>query len=1233
MSKINQIQKAIISLSPGAYQKLMDEYLIKKYHFENIQPYGSHTGTDKTTKGTPDSYVRCSDGKYIFIAYGSVENSFQKVKQDILDCLNPQKTQVPIENIKQIICCHTSTNFSAGQTSELYALFENILIISLGDVSYDLLNKYPSLALDHLDVAVDTHQFFDFDGFINEYSKNSYSTSLNMPLLGRDEELSNLINRLNEENIIVLSGPSGIGKTRLAIEVAQQYAFAHNANMLTLKSNGETIYNDCSSYIDDDNENVIVVDDANELSQIKYLISLALDKERSFPIKLILTVRDYAKQLLFCSIDRITNPYSIELQPLSNENIEKILVEIFQINNRNVLDQIITIAKGNTRLAVMAANCVKTNQFSSICNAIDLFNGYYTPIISILDSHELLVASLIAVFDAVSLEESALPVQIAKMKGISFSQFIEHCNSLHQKEVVNLLDNRAVRFDNQNLRDYLLNYIFFQEKRLTPSEIIHFAFLKYPTRVIFVFNTLLRLFNSPENVAYVEAEIRSAWSIIKQQEHESQKHFIKSFSSVIPDESLLFIKHQIDALQENHTDIPAIDHQSFPNPKRYHSELIELLGNFKEYDCFEDAIELALRYFEKNSEHPTDFYMLFGESWGFDYKSSRNRYKNELNIINKLLEYYQTLPSDRSALCLYSFIKESMKYSFSCTEETDERTVRFITFQLPACEEVYNIRHKCLEGLFLLYTSPSHQEWAHQLLAGLFDFHASDENMALVQKDIDVFSEIFSNHLTSANLFHCNLLYQIDRICQKSNIPYPANLPKHTENRIYLIYSVLSENYIYKYRGFDNAEDLRAKDIEDLCTTTTTAEFDQLWVALSTSLSDNCKNDWEIGNGINLIFSNLKEDKKKFFDCLNSYLSNKAPCALYYDEIIDGLISHLGFEKSEEYLLSFEFDYKNHWITKIHNQIPSDQIDESVCARMLSIAQQPPAIIAPIHYKTAERVNESKPNFVKNYLSVLIQKSKARPSLMSNFLSPLTHNATQSIDNLLQILDGSIDVLREAYIIALHGYLHFDYNGELFLSLVEKDSIFIPAVVSELITERHGTSDTMILNALWRSANYAEYITLTIDVLRTADVYSYYAESFGKHFISCALEDKNHGSKVPIWLNQHISKFGKDMDRMKFLFNILCNCQKDIFMQGLLAFCYVNKSFNDFKSLRLTETSRSWSGSEIPLIDKQLDFLDNLHIQLKGIDFAEHRAWICEQIQSIRNYKAHVEATEFMDRT
>ena len=89
MSKINEIEKAIVNLEGGRYQKLMDQYLFKRYGFTNIQCLDSQEGTDKTTKGVPDSYVLTPDGKYILIMYGthsgktSGRAAFDKYKDDI----------------------------------------------------------------------------------------------------------------------------------------------------------------------------------------------------------------------------------------------------------------------------------------------------------------------------------------------------------------------------------------------------------------------------------------------------------------------------------------------------------------------------------------------------------------------------------------------------------------------------------------------------------------------------------------------------------------------------------------------------------------------------------------------------------------------------------------------------------------------------------------------------------------------------------------------------------------------------------------------------------------------------------------------------------------------------------------------------------------------------------------------------------------------------------------------
>ena len=122
MSWINKIENAIKELEGGRFQNLGDAYLRKKYHFQNLVSLGSQEGTDKTTKGIPDSYAE-ENGKYIYIMYGTHKSVLPKLREDI----RLVKEKIYKDNIKEakigrIICCHTSSNIEIKQKEELEEL-------------------------------------------------------------------------------------------------------------------------------------------------------------------------------------------------------------------------------------------------------------------------------------------------------------------------------------------------------------------------------------------------------------------------------------------------------------------------------------------------------------------------------------------------------------------------------------------------------------------------------------------------------------------------------------------------------------------------------------------------------------------------------------------------------------------------------------------------------------------------------------------------------------------------------------------------------------------------------------------------------------------------------------------------------------------------------------------------------------------------------------------------------
>ena len=100
---------------------------------------------------------------------------------------------------------------------------------------------------------------------------------------------------------------------------------------------------------------------------------------------------------------------------------------------------------------------------------------------------------------------------------------------------------------------------------------------------------------------------------------------------------------------------------------------------------------------------------------------------------------------------------------------------------------------------------------------------------------------------------------------------------------------------------------------------------------------------------------------------------------------------------------------------------------------------------------------------------------------------------------------------------------------------------------------------------------------------------------------------------------------------MRFLFDVIRDCPQDQFFNALLHFCKCNSDYSDFCKIPLTPTFLTWSGSEVPIIEKQITFLEGLCDALKGFQFIEHRARLSECIQWKQEHKKKVLMEEFLE--
>ena len=100
---------------------------------------------------------------------------------------------------------------------------------------------------------------------------------------------------------------------------------------------------------------------------------------------------------------------------------------------------------------------------------------------------------------------------------------------------------------------------------------------------------------------------------------------------------------------------------------------------------------------------------------------------------------------------------------------------------------------------------------------------------------------------------------------------------------------------------------------------------------------------------------------------------------------------------------------------------------------------------------------------------------------------------------------------------------------------------------------------------------------------------------------------------------------------MHSIFNVICNTFSNQKKEFILEFLKYNKSIDDFKKIPFFSSFSSWSGSEVPLIDKKIDFLNDLNNSISGLDYLEHKDYINSEIEVYKKYKIDIKVREYLE--
>ncbi len=1223
MSKINEIQKAIMQLDGAAFQKLGDCYFFKQ-GLGKIEAIGSVAGKNKTKTGTPDTLFKTPDNRFIMIEYSTqADGLVKKITDDLTKCFDQNKTGVPISSIERIILCYSS-NISKKDQNYLSSIGEDkgVLIdfIDLDNLSFELFINHPNFVQDHLGIEVDSGQILSLDDFLNSYHKNKLATPLDISFFGRESQKEDILEELDNHDIIVLSGSAGVGKTRLAIECFKEF-LGNNKNYqgYCIKNKGIQIYQDLKDYFSKSGRYIIFIDDANTLNQFNLLIDFLLDKTEQHSFKIIVTVRDYAKHKVIEEAKKCT--YSeFHISSLSDSDICKILEDKYQITNTLWTERITSISKGNPRLAVMLAlSAIKRQSVTSLRNVADVYNEYFSPIIlhTGLNSDEKLlrVAASIAFFkhiDKTNVKQLSLATKLAN---VDERVFWGKAQVLHELELADLHSDELVKISDQILATYLCYLVFFKKKLIPFSEIlgdsVFPAFVRQMKDMVF---PIVSHFNEPQIRSTIEQYLNPMWQT------ESTNKDCRKFNALMncfwflkADDILCYYDEWIKFLPSESANF--IDFNN--NRQGEISELDNLFQlRFLGENEYKASLILFLDYAEKQQNKANNILHQLVAKYGFMSDSHHYNYVQQHVLIDELLSRINDGKNIFFSKLFIEIASEFLKVNFQVTESGRGNTFSIIQFSILDCDAIKTLREKILIHLktLSLFSNDYKNTIIHKLD---YNYQSGFEGKqhSVAKTDSIFLLDFITEDLLPNDLSHCVFVNRYLQFLDKQKVRYPAELKSKFNTPLFTMVDcfVNSHNLNFNYNDVGNYQ---IKSVKEFIENFTVENFIRTYTQLSEYYI--LSGEWEIHNCKDILLTCLI-DKLTPIDLIEFIQEVTKEYELEPYKFFPILIEKIGKEKTKKVIESLPIQQKDRWLFFFFQSVPESELTLYDADEFLSYI----TFVEHFGYLEANCLlsyEKVRPNFIVSFLETILSKYKSG-RLNSETLGSIFHSTPEVYNQLISHCKGKEFLLSETYLIT-NKISKIDYDGCIFSILIDNDPLFIDRYVESRFDKNgifQGSHFDSDWSFLWLRNDYSKLIESLINKFLQNDKIYFITSPIEHLFVHHQerYKKKEVIERQNLFLENMIKHNSNDENLMKALFLAIsyfdCNDRVSFYKM----FLDHNDNIDDFKKLSLEPSSRTWSGSLVPILEKEKAFLEKIKSYCIKKRLFEHNRYL----QSLISHK------------
>lgn len=1234
------IKSCILStLEGGGFQDLCDTLLCAE-GYEGIFSLGMKAGTLKSTIGNPDTYFRSKSGKYIFVAYTTEQTNInKKIKEDVEKCLDREKTGVDVKDIEKIICCHTSSTLKAGDDQVLRELCGSygieLELYGIDRIADKIYRNYPYIAKDKLNLSIDSNQIFPREEFIKRYdNSNGRTAPLTTTFLYREKEKKEILEALEEKKVIVVLGKAGVGKTRLALEIAKEYQEKNKCKILCIKCNDQPIMDDLSRHISIAGKYLIFVDDANELVGLSHLVEYAIRDDKRYDIRIIATVRDYASKSVINQTEKLADIKCFAISKFTNQEIWDFVKTNLKIENSDYIEQIVRIASGNPRIAYMAGKlAIEKNDLRSIANMEELYKSYYSFFLEtttiLTDIRLCLTVGVTTIFNTIDLENLDRIQDILDIIKMTKEEFSTNIHSLHSMEYVEIKSERVARISDQCLSNYMLYYVFFEKRLIAFSDVLRVGFWKYKKSTIKSVDVLLNVFYSDEMKDYLTEEISKVWGNLKTNDKVFGE-FVRAFHIFKPEESLLYVSEKIEQAESVAININLLEYEEKKWNVDIKDSILQLLDGYKKDYGLIEAIELAVRYCMKRQDAVKLVYSLF-KSY---YSINKHSYYEDYYVQNLILDIIiENLDCPVVKKLFYKMSSHYLSLYFDCVEIEEDNVLTSYRIEIALTEGCKQYRSKIWTELISLANDKENLEDIVYLLCTYPNLYASKsrfsdelefdwQNISLVLERIKVYMEPFRFAYICSRFF---------RMSEMHSFELTEKYRKVFNTAEWNIYKVLSNQFYRDTSSYEEKKTVFESNIKACYENYSVDQMDNLVQCISNIIGIIGSRNADMGEGIATFCTFLANDKEKLWAFTLAFFKFGQNIEFRSETLIVPLLKYFDCKKVRDSIWDASFPMKKQWQFTYYEMVDDNEVTKADYQRLMDLVSESTVEYDKetfeINLRLLDKFKIYSSNIYADISKILLKGEGNNTTILRRYFSNLFNTNYYTPEEVLYIYQNAEEDLKHIYFKCVAGCRYIDYRG-IFLSGFILQNMDWIKWYARYIQETHKNyivnDEEYRMDSCWKQENFLNIFDLLFDELLCDKSFYWHSKSYFHKILSFDGK-KEIDSKKEQWIIHYIRK-KSDSENLIELFGILQDMKKEIRKRAILCFLECNSDYELFSHLSLV--SNSWTGTS-SLTDKII-FCEELLSEISGVQFLKHKKRIRDEIAKWKAVRNREEVEEIL---